>query len=334
MKLKCNIHGIEFNIVQGATFSDNYNETLDSGTIIIDHIEKIDDLRPYDDVFIYEENADFFGYANASNANAPLTRNYFYKHLLIDRYSEERLNPIENIFKYKIELFSETKKLETICLPNISITEPLEYEKKISVWEYLNMYVEQYSPKIKIQVSDIQADNTFKWDYVRKYKILPELESVFSSCFPPDFTLNTPNLRDVLSKLMQVKDMIPYVQDDFICGLDITKRTGDFNVNGITTITSNMSSAEYVDNLRRNYSNALSQDKTCRLIEHMGFRNSSSALMTLENMRLETRYPIYKINRILMCYYKKVKIKNHLNSQDEREAIFLCKQDITPLVVL
>ena len=48
----------------------------------------------------------------------------FYKHLLIDNFTEERLNPTANLYKYKISLMSETKKLERIQLPNISITQP------------------------------------------------------------------------------------------------------------------------------------------------------------------------------------------------------------------
>ena len=52
MKLKCMINNKEYDIVNGATFSEEYNETLDSGSIILDGVEKDNDLRPFDDVFI------------------------------------------------------------------------------------------------------------------------------------------------------------------------------------------------------------------------------------------------------------------------------------------
>ena len=99
MELKCYINGVEYssNLVQGLSFTEEYNETLDSGTIIINGINKLEDLKPYDDVFIYE--GDFKGYGNNIKYDG------FYKHLLVDQ-------------------FSETKKLETIQLPNVSITQP------------------------------------------------------------------------------------------------------------------------------------------------------------------------------------------------------------------
>ena len=447
MKLKCKINNKEYDIVQGATFSEEYNETLDSGSIIIDQVPKINDLKPFDDVYIYD--GEFKGYAykndltlsidaytnilssgiemyvsksyfteyeikswnismrimfgskeynviydiaeqNESSIkldvnlsknsififnkiqdgtlpesfiltdnkngyyyykynlgkingmefkNFTITANYttetplprFYKHLLVDQFYEENINLTGEIFKYKIELFSETKKLEMIQLPNISITQPLMNIKKISVYEYLVRFVNMYSPKIKIA-----TDKKNKvWNYEQKYSIDSNLEKIFGNVYAPDFSLNTPTLKDVLSQLMLVKDMIPYVKDDVIYGMDITKRNGRFDDNKeyVNYISGSRSSDNHADNLRRNYGNALSQDKSCRMVEYLGFRNSDEALLTLDNMRLETRFPIYKINKIYLCYYKKGKIISG-GSVTDKKKIFLCKQDITKLVKL
>ena len=62
MKLRCMINGVEYDVIQGATFSEEYNETLDSGTIILDYVNKIEDLKPYDDVYIYSNPGSFKGY--------------------------------------------------------------------------------------------------------------------------------------------------------------------------------------------------------------------------------------------------------------------------------
>ena len=64
MKLKCRIHEKDYDVVVGATFSEEYNETLDSGTIILDHIPKIKNLKPYDDVYIWNSDEEFNGYYN------------------------------------------------------------------------------------------------------------------------------------------------------------------------------------------------------------------------------------------------------------------------------
>lgn len=491
MQLKCRINGVDYNtnLVQGATFSDEYNETLDSGTIIISNVNKISDLKPYTDVFIYtgeytgyktpvyeikEEKTDIDSSVESKNsilknkktirihksildgkdatvvfefkmptgktkksiygvkkvdsstiqiiyksgntmfqslnsANFTLSGNYyvferefwfsnycyylsnvysynfnkieikidgvnvnksrdFYKHLLVNQFNEEYVNltgdtqKTNGIYKYKIELFSETKGLETVQLPNISVTQPLKMFSKDSngnyikikktVWEYLYSFVNMYSPKIRV------IDNSEKktWKYVNKYVIDYSLKEIFDNVYCPDFSLNCPNLRDVLSKLMVVKDYIPYVEDNVIKGLDITLRTQNFAVdkNSINFISATMSSSDYASNLRRNYNNALSQEYSVKMIEYLGFRNSSEPLMTLENMRLETRFPIYKINKIYLCYYKKGKIVDFkpnsdygiingnevVNENQEKlgnvtsDCVFLCKQDITKLVKL
>ena len=59
MNLKATINNKEYNLVNGVTFSEEYNETLDSGSIIIVGVPKDNDLRPFDDVFIYNTVSEF-----------------------------------------------------------------------------------------------------------------------------------------------------------------------------------------------------------------------------------------------------------------------------------
>ena len=342
MQLKVKIHNKEFesHLVQGCTFTEEYTETLDSGSIILAQIPKIKNLQPYDDVYIYD--GIFEGFDDNGNIIGDCK---FYKHMLVDQFSEERLNLKSNIYTYRIQLFSETKGLETIQLPNISITQPLNIEKKISIYDYMKQFINMYSPKIKV-VTDV--DNQI-WEYKTKYKLSEQwvdllddgeydrktMHDIFAHSYTPDFTLNTPNLRDVLAKLMIVKDRIPVVYNNVIYALDITKRRGKFNFDKgqINFITSSNSSSNYADNLRRTYSDALSQDRTCKMVEYLGFRNRDTALMKLSDLRIETSFPIYKINKIYMCYYKKIEVTS-IKDFSKKNRAFLCKQDITPLVKL
>ena len=324
MNLKAKINGIEYDIVQGATFSEEYNETLDSGSIIIAHVSKIEDLRPYDDVFVY--TGEFHGYPFSDSNPEP----EFYKHLLVDQFTEEFVNLDNAIYNYKIELMSETKKLEVIQLPNISVTEPLLYEDKITVAEYIKRFVNMYSPKYK-KVSDA---NEQTWEYVQKYTIYEnEINEIFGNVFSPDFSMNNPSLKDLLSRFATVKDCIPYVKDDVIHFLDISKTHGSFNVDKryVNTVVGSRSSANHCDALKRQYTNALGQKNCTKFTEFLGFRNSDTALMTIENMRLEFSHPIYRINSIKMCYYKKIKATSDGSTKDYS---YIVKQDITPLVRL
>ena len=433
MKLKCEINNEEYDIVNGATFSEEYNETLDSGSIILTGVPRLTDLRPFDDVYIYDSESEFKGYKSrksdflevhtevvgntirinkdtldyayserefergslllkwyrynqmhsnfcrlkkendelyiglmneqgvvgtwylltivedyywfnfssfsdiayfeyftfkvrAENIETPT----FYKHLLIESFTEERLNPVKNIYKYKITLFSEIKKLEKIPLPNISITQPLDITLRKNVADYIKQYVSMYSPNIKVATSD----DTFM--YVNKYEVDDSVDDIFGNVYCPNFTLNNPSLRDLLNQLFLVKDRIPYVKDDVIYALDITERTGIFNFSKINSITGSRSSENHANGLKRTHNEALSGRNTARKVEYMGFRNSDNALLTLDNMRVETKFPIYKINKIYMCYYKKAQVWSdvggaHYTGQDK---VFLCKQDITKLIKL
>ena len=437
MKLKCKINNQEYDITQGCTFSEEYNETLDSGSIVISQVAQIKDLRPYDDVFIYD--GEFNGYSikqmaisvpseivrdglsyecrisksldilkektnveqdivfnfqvpslnTTTEVVATFTYNHsknvfeihskntyftnktlteyddyymfsiglqtgsfrnptiirfdlkynvdsietptFYKHLLIDQFTEELINIKDGIYRYKIELFSETKALEMVQLSNISITQPLNIKKKKSVYEYLVEFVYMYSPVEKIAIDE---ENKI-WAFNRKYKVDENLKEAFGSVYAPDFSLNNPSLKDLISNLMLTKDMIPYVKDGIIYGLDISERKNDFNLdyNAITSITGSRSSDNHCDNLRRSYSDALSNENSARSIEYIGFRNSDNCLMTLSNMRLELKFPIYKINKVHMCYYKKGTITGN-PSGTKKDIMFLCKQDITKLIKL
>ena len=92
MNLKCRINEKEYDVVvQGTTFSDEYNETLDSGSIILDHIEEIKDLKPYDDVYIYENYEGEFPRSD--------TERRYYAKLNIDRNNTaKKINVFSNIF--------------------------------------------------------------------------------------------------------------------------------------------------------------------------------------------------------------------------------------------
>lgn len=273
----------------------------------------------------------------------------FYKHMLVDNYTEEQLNFDEvPLFKYKINLFSETKKLEKVILPNVSITQSI-YSNPRTCLFYLKHFVELYSPKIK----KISNTSEKEWEYVPKYSLDLNIDgeeyneqcidAIFGDVKCPEMSLTSPSLKDVLSKIMIVKDCIPVVKDDVIYAMqigetkDIQTNFGEklggvfeYNPRNMSFPVYSMNSGDYTNGARREYSGAISQQNSARYIEYLGFRNSSDALMTLENMKIETRFPIYKINKLYLCYYKKATITSETK---QTEKSFICKHDITDLIL-
>ena len=278
----------------------------------------------------------------------------FFLHMLVDGFKCDMVDfddndPGSNIkaanYKYKIDLMSETKRLEKVILPNISITQPIVGDKR-SIWYYLNQFVDLYSPKIKV----ISENN--EWEYKNKYKIdqrsvyggsfddeyigHPVHEIFDDNVFAPEMSLTAPTLRELLSRLMVVKDCIPVVKNDVIYAMKISEAHGRFKANSknFSFITESMNSSNYSTAFRREYGGAISQKNSTHMVEFLGFRNSGDALMTLDNMYLETRFPIYKINKLYMCYYKSVGIENHSGgSVESYKKLILVKQDITKLVL-
>ncbi len=361
MNLTVRIHDKEYihEVAQGVTFTEEYNETLDSGVVRLSHIKgQIMDLKPYDDVYIYESAPEGEDETKWFNSHIGLWRRGgtlrdgdeideetgvripFYRHLLVDKFSEELINLSEDIYSYSLELFSETKGLEVVQLPNISVTQPLVVSKKIDIYTYLVRFVNLYSPKYKkykiIHDNDKNTDID-SWEYVQKYTVAPELKTIFGGFYSQDFSLSNPNLRDLLSSLMITLDMIPYVKDNVIYAKAISERTDTYDIKTekdtgrISRIVGQMGSSDFCDGVRRQYSDALSQDGVCNFIEYLGFRNKNNALLTMDNMRLETEKKIYTVNKFYMCYYKVASVRD-INNNEIRKIWFFCKHDITPLV--
>ena len=194
----------------------------------------------------------------------------FYKHLLVDKRRWEKINLNGNLYKCTIDLMSETKRLEKKVLPNISITQPIVGQKR-SVWYYLNQFIDLYSPKVKVKLKD----NT--WVYRNKYHIdartsnedlthgeyvkTPVHKIFTDDIYAPEMSLSAPTLRELLSRLMVVKDCIPIVKDDVIYAMKISDVHGEFKIdeNKFSFFTDSMASDNYSTAFRREYGDAISQ---------------------------------------------------------------------------
>jgi hypothetical protein len=196
-----------------------------------------------------------------------------------------------------------------------------ESRSVITVYEAMRQLIELYSPYIKVT-----ADGKI-WSYQRKYVLSDDMKS-FKNKTVPEQSFNLPTLRECLTRILQSQDCLPVVHDGVISCVSLSKRGKPFNDVGISWLTKSMDGSQYCDKTLRNYTSALSRDSVTRCVERVGFRNSNTSVMTLSNLQLELTHPIYKIKSIHMCYYKK------LSGGSYGDKMFLCRQDITPLVKL
>ena len=296
------VNGIEtkYPVVEGATFVSNYNETLDSGTIILAQLSSKIQIEPYD-VAVVKSSVD------------DTTREINDRVMLVDKYvcTKTGLNP--TFYKYEITLMSLTKMLEGIICPSLAITKLAGDERMI--YYYLVTYNNLFGEKAK---------STFT--YLNKLSFTARVQTKFSDIVCPELQWNEPTLREVFTDLMMVADCIPVVikdngefKIDYMDISEIGSEIPDVMKTNINYITQTRSSDEYISGLKMKLVNSINgsspsgaidsyddsdipKDST-RLLEYIGFRNSDDYILTTENVRLETAYPIWRL------YYVEAKMK-------------------------
>ena len=268
--LKCKIIGKnlidgieqEYNIAEGAVFTECYNETLDSGTIILPHLSAEIEIEPFDVVSITGDN---------------ITT----KRMCVDTYNCRQISLDPAIYQYEISLFSETKLLEGILLPSLAITKKAQPQNII---DYINQYVNEYGPKKYVA-----------GDYIAKWTIGTMPSKFNATC--PELQWNEPTLREVLTDLMMTKDCIPVLKNNVIGYIDISEVGGEITSaqrQGINYIQKSQSSADYISELKMNLKNVIGA--TNDVYDIISFRNYDAYILTSENVRVETTRPIWKIN--------------------------------------
>ena len=278
-----------YNVDEPAIFTFCKNETLDSGKIRISNVpaEKRLILQPFDLVKFDETR---------------LTGEDIY--MLVDTVTETItcLNP--KIYSYEIDIFSETKVLENIVLPNLKITRNLDDPK--SVKYYLSTYLSSYGEEIRVGM------NSSFYTYVLKYTFSQAVNQKFDAIECPEMQWNQPTLREVLNDLMMVGDCIPVIKHiktdteeyKIIDYMDLTEKGKDVSTqtNNINYIQSSRSSEDYVSELYMNLVNVtntdINQEQTRVVVNKYRLFTSNTSFVTTDNAVIKTQYPIYKIKSL------------------------------------
>ena len=330
MVLNCIINGNEFNdvIPQGSTYIDEYNEVLDSGVLMLGQITRLN-AKPGDIVYIFNDEKTYE------------------KYFAIDDIEGERVNIDEKLWNYTIKLCSETKLLEKIPCPNLNITSG----KERTIWDYLNIYVNFYSPKIRV------VDGG-SWKYTNKYVLddtcgfytrrddissFTTFKNYFSSKICPELSWNNPNLREVLTKLTQVVDCLPIVHKNKIQFINIGLPNGKFvyDKKYINDYKVSYTSDGYCDKISLDLNQGLDLNEEgllTRNVEYIGFRNNDKAIISLEEGTSDviTKNPIYQINSLSFVIPAIVAYQVEWNT-GETEVILtrtMLEWDISPLILL
>ena len=313
MAYKIKINNVEYDLKDGFSIKEELNETLDSATVQFNTYNGEIDAVPFDNVEIYDDDD-------------KIEKKYF----LVDTFDDE-IYSFNSGFdadnhSYTMSLFSETKELERITLPNCSVTQPIEsYATKSTVWDQINRFCTLFLPMVKVY--DAEATNGFV--YQRAFEIDSAVQTKFSSIICPEFQWNGPTLREVLNDLMSTADCIVVVKNKVISYYSLGQReeAASIDVTKLSLSKKTMSSADYAGELTIDMQNAIGKNVTV-VCEKKGLR-STEGEMTTANCKFITQQPIYNIKSCKISYFLSTKSEQYSLGN----AMYFKDIDITDYVV-
>lgn len=277
MKIKFLHSNKWYPIDDGFTYIKNFNETLDNAEVRVSHLENEIDIEPLDKVVLLE--------------NDGTTK---FCTMCVDKFTltQEAIGQNDTTFSYSISLFSLTKLLEGIVLPNLSIT-PRKLGNKLSILQYARRVLSTYGPK--------DRDGNSIWSFSQKFI------DKFTNVDCPEMQWTTPTLRELLNDLTMLKDCIVLLNDDDkISILDLTE-INDANDKSYNLKTQTRTSDDYISEIRMELQNVMQTNvsginNVVTTAEYLTL-TSDESIITSENCYLKTQFPILNIRHLwLYCF--------------------------------
>lgn len=274
--------GAEHETQDGFFYADNFNETLDGGTIYLSPQEKLS-FEPFDIVDILGSNIDT-------------------KTLLADTIVESQVSYGSSPkYSYQLNLMSKKKEIERIVLPKVSWTKRSLSQNCLQALQEL---IDDYAPKRCFYDGITQ---TYKTIY--NLDLTSEQEDLLESIKMPELNLNNPTLAEAIDTILSTINAICTVDDsNYIKILELGKRGSEINLGDghIYRSETTQSAKDYASELDITIQNASQTELTglenkTRICEYISWRNSDEALLSTENMRIESEKPLYSILSLKIC---------------------------------
>lgn len=294
-KYYCFIDNKQVLIKDGFTIKEELNETLDSGTFEFVSIGGELPLEPFDSVTF-------------DSVEVP---NFELKKQLLDTYFGEICNFNSTLansdYQYKVNIFSETKQLERITLPNLAITKRAVGEQQ-TVFDKVKEYCKRYLPYIRVYDGETnQLVPSLMYD--------KNLESALDMpC--PEFVWNTPTLREVLTDLFSVADLIPIVKNGVLTYIDLKFKGKAIDESKLTNRQIEGTSADYCDNMTLPMKNIMSKRPVIKseritLRSNEGTVTSTMVFLSPKNLFMILKVVIFILKQQIILH--KVKHVHFIN---------------------
>ena len=271
-------------IRDGVSYTDNYNEQLDSATVILEFQEKLA-FEPFD---IVELTLPKLGTIT----------------MLIDDFVETELDLDTHIYQYTINLMSKTKELERQPLPNFSITKPKGLVGK-TVKDAIGEILEDYSPEVYVNSN-----------LTKKYQLDSSEITALNAVSCPDLQVTKPTLREALDRVLSVDNRISVLDgNNNVKTINLNERKSEIILDEYYNYKpENQSSSDYATETENNYNNVVPNEiegikNDTTVTQYIGFR-TEDMILTDENAVLILDNPIYELKKVVWCGVLKFVRKN------------------------
>ena len=274
----------KYEVASDATISEEYSETLDSASVVIPNVKSsrgiVSKAKPYDEVYLsimLGDDAEEVG-----------------RWMLIDSVDATQTSYTGKTayFDVTLQLMSETKYLEKKQLPNVAITHSITAGGR-SLYSAIEYYLDTYAQEYTGETSRkrlITMDDTLDW-------------SRFKNVACADVMMSKPTLRQCLTTLMSQVGCIPVVSHRKLSWLDLGAERTSFSLASKGSIRRSVASDSWVNTLISESSQSVDENSSC-VMEQLCFRDRDNVLLKQEsNLKLETRYPIYEVKKLVLNAY-------------------------------
>jgi len=262
----------------GLIYEDNLNETLDSGIVVCESIDRLD-ITPLDKLDIKFPNVNYE------------------RAMIISSFNEEVASYNPPKYNYAIQYVSPVLLTERITLPNLTIKRVYKTSNDEDWLVKENGY---YSRSVAYYIYQYMNE----YFDLGEWMLSAELELLAMDKICPEMSFDRPNLKEVMNALLQTLDLIFYI--DMIKSGDkyvyIIKGLNP-NIEGNAIDTSKLdrdiikqSANYYASNLDIELTNSIS-NKLTKSIQYLTPR-TDDAILTTDNATLYTQSPIYAIDKV------------------------------------
>ena len=258
---KLYINDVEIKLEDKIALNSAFNETLDTGVVIIPNSEEIA-VKRLDKAVIVNDSTN--------------TRKYFKVGTIVKEFET-----FEQPFKYKytIELVSPTIDLQSIVLPNVSITQPLEITEvpKRSIYYELDRFVKVFAPE---------------------FTISEELKALTENIECPENQYNRKTLFEIFNDLLiNVPAVVTVLENNVISCIKLNQEGQEIDHSKIVNIIETKRLDEYCSEIEISAENVVEGSANTTTDIPVSPR-STEYVMTTDNAQIILDKPIYRIEKV------------------------------------